>query len=61
MVIRFVIDINSSTIASLEFAFNRSGLNMVILILSIEGVGTKVFNTSSLVLWSSLYITLINC
>jgi hypothetical protein len=40
--------------------FNRLGLNIVILILFIEGVGTKVFNASSLALWSSLYITLIN-
>jgi hypothetical protein len=40
--------------------FNRLGLNIIILILSIDGVGTKVFNISTLALWSSLYITLIN-
>jgi hypothetical protein len=38
------------TIASLGFVFNRPGLDTVILISSIEGVGTGVFNTSTLAL-----------
>ena len=59
-VIGFIIDINWGTIAGLGFAFNKLSLDMVILILSIKGVGTKVFNISTLTLWSSLYITLIN-
>ena len=50
-----------ATIISLGFAFNGLDLNIVILILSIEGIGTRVSNTSSLALWSSLYIALINC
>ena len=37
-------------ITSLGFVFNRLGLDIVILILSIEGVGTGVFNISTLVL-----------
>ena len=41
--------------------FNGLGFNIVISILSIEGVGTGVFNTSTLALKSSLYITLIDC
>ena len=40
--------------------FNKSGLDRVILILFIEGIGTGVFNPSTLALWSSLYIALIN-
>ena len=48
--IKFVIDTGWATIASLGFAFNRSGSNIVILILSTEGVGTGVFNISSLAL-----------
>ena len=51
MGIRFVIDIDYTTIIGLGFIFNRSGLNIVILILlSIEGVSTGVFNTSTLAL-----------
>ena len=46
MVIGFVIGTAWGTIASLGFAFNGSGLNMVILILSIEGDSTRVFNES---------------
>jgi hypothetical protein len=40
--------------------FDGLGSNMVISILSIEGISTRVSNTSSLALWSSLYIALIN-
>ena len=57
----FIIDTSWATIAGLGFVFNRSGFNIVILILFTEGVGTKVSNTSTLVLKSSLRITLINC
>ena len=46
----FIINTNWATIASLEFAFDGSGFNIVISISSIEGVGTGVFNTSNLVL-----------
>ena len=48
--IEFITDMGWVTIASLGFAFNRSGSNIVISILSAKGVGTRVFNTSSLVL-----------
>ena len=49
--IRFIIDISYTTIISLGFMFNRSGLDIVILILlSIKGISTKVFNTSILAL-----------
>ena len=48
--IRFIIDIDYTTIASLGFAFNKLDLDIVILISSIDGVGTKVFNISILVL-----------
>ena len=58
--IKFIIDTGWATIAGLGFAFNELGSNIVISISSAESVGTKVFNTSSLALWSSLYITLIN-
>ena len=44
----------------LGFIFNGPGLDIVISILSIEGVGIGVFSISTLALWSSLYITLIN-
>ena len=60
-------DISWVTIASLGFVFNGLGLDTVISISSIKGVGTKVSNTStlalrsSLTLRSSLYITSINC
>ena len=53
-------DIGWVIIASLGFVFNGLDLDIVILILSIEGVGTKVSNISILILKSSLYITLIN-
>ena len=53
-------DIGYVTITSFRFIFNGLGLNTVILILFIEGVGTRVSNASTLVLRSSLYITLIN-
>ena len=46
----FIIYIGWATIASLGFAFNKLGLNIVISISFIEGVGTGVFNTSILVL-----------
>ena len=46
----FVIYIGWATIAGLGFAFNGSGLDMVILISFAEGVGTRVFNTSILAL-----------
>ena len=48
--IKLIIDIGWATIAGLGFAFNGLGFNIVISILSIEGIGTKVSNTSSLVL-----------
>ena len=48
--IGFVIDIGWSTIAGLGFMFNRSGLDIVILILSIEGIGTRASNASILIL-----------
>ena len=38
------------TIISLGFIFDGLGLNTVISILFVEGVGTKVFNISRLVL-----------
>jgi hypothetical protein len=38
------------TITSLGFVFNGLGLNIVILILFVEGVSTRVSNTSTLVL-----------
>jgi hypothetical protein len=38
------------TITSLGFIFNKPGSDIVISILSIEGVGIRVFNTSTLVL-----------
>ena len=44
----------------LGFIFNRLGLDIVISISSIEGVGIKVSSISTLTLWSSLHITLIN-
>ena len=47
-------------IASLVFIFDRLGSDIVILILSIGGVGTRVFNISTLVLRSFLHIALIN-
>ena len=50
MGIRFVIDIDYTTIIGLGFIFNRSGLNIVIFILSIGGISTRVFNISTLVL-----------
>ena len=43
-------DIGWVIITSLGFIFNGLSLNIVILILSIEGVGTKVSNASILVL-----------
>jgi hypothetical protein len=46
----FIIDISWVTIAGLKFIFNRLGLNTVILILFIEGIGTGVSNISILVL-----------
>ena len=39
-----------ATITSSGFAFNRLGLDIVISISSTEGVGTEVFNASSLIL-----------
>ena len=51
MGIKFVIGMGYTTITSLGFAFNKSGLDIVILILIfIEGISTKVFNISTLVL-----------
>ena len=44
----------------LGFVFNRLGLDIVISISSIEGIGIRVSNTNTLALWSSLYIALIN-
>ena len=44
----------------LGFVFNGLGLDIVILISSIEGVGIGVSSTSILASWSSLYITSIN-
>ena len=58
--VKFVIDTDWVTVAGLGFIFNRLGLDIVISILSIEGVGIGVSSTSTLVLWSSLCITLIN-
>ena len=59
--IKFIIDIGYITITSLGFVFNKLGLDIVILILlSVKGVGIRVFNISILALWSSLYIILIN-
>ena len=55
----FIIDIGWATIASLGFAFNGLGLDIVISISSTEGVGTGVFNTSSL-LHSKVQSTSIN-
>ena len=46
----FVIDISWATIASLGFVFDRLGFNIVILILSTEGIGIGVSNASALVL-----------
>jgi hypothetical protein len=46
----FIIDTGWVTIAGLGFVFNGLGLDTVILILSIEGVGTGVSNISTLVL-----------
>ena len=48
--IKFIIDIGWGTITSLGFAFDKLYFNIVISILFIEGVGTKVFNISALVL-----------
>ena len=48
--IKFIIDMGWATIINLGFVFNKSGSNIVILILFIKGIGTKVSNTSSLVL-----------
>ena len=39
-----------ATITSLGFVFNKLDSNIVILILFIEGINTRVFNTSNLVL-----------
>ena len=62
MGIKFIIDTGYTTIVSLGFIFNRLGSDIVILILlSIEGVNTRVSNISTLASWSSLYIALINC
>ena len=46
----FIIDIGWATIASLGFMFDGLGSDIVILILSVEGVGTRVSNISNLVL-----------
>ena len=46
---------------TIQFIFNRLGLDIVISILFIKGVGTRVFSISTLALRSSLYITSINC
>ena len=46
----FTIDIGWVTITSLGFAFDGLSSNIVILILSAEGISTRVFNASSLVL-----------
>ena len=59
--VKFIIDTGWATIASLGFVVNGLGLDIVISILFIEGIGTGVFNASTLALRSSLYITLINC
>ena len=48
--IKFIINTGWATIAGLGFAFDGSGSNIVILILSAEGVGTRVSNISSLAL-----------
>ena len=58
--IKLIIDMGWATITSLGFVFDGLGSNIVILILSIEGIGTKVSNTNNLASWSSLYIILIN-
>jgi hypothetical protein len=44
------VDIGWVTITSLGFVFNKPGLDTVISILFIEGVGTRVSNTSTLAL-----------
>ena len=46
--IKFIIDMGWATIAGLGFVFDRLGFNMVISILSVEGVGTGVSNISIL-------------
>ena len=46
--------------AGLGFIFDGLGLDIVISISSIEGVSIGVSSVSTLALWSSLYITLIN-
>jgi hypothetical protein len=48
--IKFIIDIGWAIITSLGFIFNKLGLNIVILILFIEGIGIRVFNISTLAL-----------
>ena len=48
--IKLIININWATITGLGFIFNGLCFNIVILILSAEGVGTGVFNINSLVL-----------
>ena len=50
MGIRFIVNTDYTIIASLGFIFNGLGLDIVILILPIEGVSTRVFNTSTLAL-----------
>ena len=50
MGIRFIVNTDYTIIASLGFIFNGLGLDIVILILFIEGIGTGVFNASTLVL-----------
>ena len=56
----FVVDTGWVTIAGSGFVFNRLGLDIIISISSIEGVGIGVSNTSTLASWSSLYIALID-
>ena len=48
--IEFIINIGWATITSLRFIFNKPDSDIVILILSTEGVGTGVSNASSLAL-----------
>ena len=48
--IGFVIDTGWVTVVGLGFVFNRLGLDIVILISSIEGVGIGVSSTSTLAL-----------
>ena len=48
--IKFITDMGWAIIASLGFVFDGSGSNIIISISSIEGVGTRVSNTSNLVL-----------